>query len=484
MKLKRRQLKRLIEASVKKDGEFVTPIEEPLRDPLEDLYYNTKQKQNIKMLAMSDDEEGRASSAEFAELGGFIPTDRFGADDFPKQVVAYELGIDILNDFKELDTVIKDACMNWMYHNKDEITVYDVIQIQPYEDYVKEVVEEPQDIDNIMLLTIQIITDEIDHLSQQDEPNGQLIERFKKAKKLFESNHEAARSHVYDILTLHPDMLYKLYFDTNSEIESIGADFEDPRKKYAGSYPPHGATDKERYDMRMTTYKEGKLRLTRKQLRKLITEAIINEMPLIKPGGDLDPEHLEQIETMIATGDEANIGSADLLAYSLGYDGEEFSQDKKRYDDETFGTADNYYALTKEDKEQLARAVANQNLFLSWDSYAGIGFRNEDEDYVITEGLMLELAKKITPERSDEKTYYEDIDDQTFRSMLSLAVLIMRLANTTTVNFIDLEDLGLLGTDRYGKKYIFNYDHPIFGGIGYSLEGLLSDGKMIIAKFP
>ena len=72
--------------------------------------------------------------------------------------------------------------MNWMYHNKDEITVYDVVQIKPYEDYVKTVVEEPQDIDNIMLLTIQIIVDEIDHLSQQDEPNIQLIKRLKKAK--------------------------------------------------------------------------------------------------------------------------------------------------------------------------------------------------------------------------------------------------------------------------------------------------------------
>ena len=270
MKITRQQLIRLIEASIRRDGEFVTPVEEPLSDPLEDLYYDEKQKKNIKTLAMADDEEARASAGEFAELGGFEPTDRFGADDFSKQVIAYELDIDILNDFKELDTVIKDACMNWMYHNKDEITVYDVVQIKPYEEYVKEVVEEPQDIDNIMLLTIQIIADEIDHLSQQDEPNIQLIERFKKAKKLFESNHEAARSHVYDILTLHPDMLYKLYFDTNSEIESIGVDFEDSRKKYAGSYPPHGATDKERYDMRMATFKEGKMKLTRKQLKMLL----------------------------------------------------------------------------------------------------------------------------------------------------------------------------------------------------------------------
>ena len=81
---------------------------------------------------------------------------------------------------------------------------------------------------------------------------------------------------MYDILTLHPDMLYKLYFDTNSEIESIGVDFEDSRKKYAGSYPPHGASDKERYDMRMATFKEGKMKLSRSQLTKLVRE-FLNE---------------------------------------------------------------------------------------------------------------------------------------------------------------------------------------------------------------
>tara|TARA_A100001011_G_scaffold400259_2_gene513635 strand:- start:405 stop:1232 length:828 start_codon:yes stop_codon:yes gene_type:complete len=271
MKITRKQLKNIIEASIRRDGKFVTPIEEPLSDPLEDLYYSEKQKQNIKMLAMSDDEEAQASAGEFAELGGFEQTDRFGADDFSKQVVAYELDIDILNNFKELTTVIKDACTNWMYQYIDEITSYDIVQIYPYEEYVKEVVEKPEDIDRIMQLTIQIIADEIDHLSQQDEPNNQLIERFKKAQKLFESNHEAARSHVHDILTLHPHMLYKLYFDTNSEIESIGVDFEDPRKKYAGSFPPHGATDKERYDMRMAMFKEGKIKITRKELRQLLT---------------------------------------------------------------------------------------------------------------------------------------------------------------------------------------------------------------------
>ena len=316
MKITKRQLRRLIEASVRRDGEFVIPVEEPLSDPLEDLYYNEKQKKNIKMLAMTDDEEAQASAGEFAELGGFEPTDRFGADDFSKQVVAYELDIDILNDFKELDTVIKDACMNWMYHNKDEITVYDVIQIQPYEDYVKEVVEEPQDIDNIMLLTIQIITDEIDHLSQQDEPNGQLIERFKKAKKLFESNHEAVRSHVYDILTLHPHMLYKLYFDTNSEIESIGADFEDPRKKYAGSYPPHGATDKERYDMRMATFKEGKMKLTGKQLRSLINESLDYLSPEDKREADRKSTNLNRL----LSGDSSEISPVAELALALGGD--------------------------------------------------------------------------------------------------------------------------------------------------------------------
>jgi hypothetical protein len=111
-------------------------------------------------------------------------------------------------------------------------------------------------------------------------------------------------------------MLYKIYFDTNSEIESIGVDFEDSRKKYAGSYPPHGATDKERYDMRMATFKEGKMKLTRKQLRSLINESL----DYLSPEDKSEAEREQKIEDLLLS---SEIPSAALFADARG---DNFSQ--------------------------------------------------------------------------------------------------------------------------------------------------------------
>ena len=226
------------------------------------------------------------------------------------------------------------------------------------------------------------------------------------------------------------------------------------------------------------------MKLTRRQLRKLITESFINEMPLIRPGGDMDPEQLSNIRDMIATGDEDNIASADEFAYMLGHDSEEFSKDEKRYADETFGTADNYYALTEADKALLGTAQ-NQDLFLVADNLAGISFTNKSEsgNDIIPADKLLAMSDNITPNPGKEYTYYPDVDDKTVASMLSLAVLIMRFANTTKVKAADLENkFGILKRNEFGT-YEFNYEHPIFGNIVYSFEGLLEEGKMIIKGF-
>ena len=54
------------------------------------------------------------------------------------------------------------------------------------------------------------------------------------------------------------------------------------------------------------------MKITRRQLRKLISEI------RIKPGGDMDPEYLEKITSMIDSGDEDFITQADELAPMLG----------------------------------------------------------------------------------------------------------------------------------------------------------------------
>jgi hypothetical protein len=69
MKLTRQQLRRLIEASVRKDGDYTIPVEDPVTDPLKDLDYSDEQKEKIKMLALSDDPQTRVQADLFADMG-------------------------------------------------------------------------------------------------------------------------------------------------------------------------------------------------------------------------------------------------------------------------------------------------------------------------------------------------------------------------------------------------------------------------------
>ena len=68
------------------------------------------------------------------------------------------------------------------------------------------------------------------------------------------------------------------------------------------------------------------MKITRRQLRQLI----INEVR-IKPGGELSPEYLEKLTSMVDTDDEAFITQADELAPMLGYEGDSFAQDIRAY---------------------------------------------------------------------------------------------------------------------------------------------------------
>ena len=74
------------------------------------------------------------------------------------------------------------------------------------------------------------------------------------------------------------------------------------------------------------------MKITRQQLIKIIQEAIISEMPMIKPGGDIDPTHYEKLTGLIGTGDEETITHADQLASMVGHDSEQLSQDLEDYD--------------------------------------------------------------------------------------------------------------------------------------------------------
>jgi len=73
------------------------------------------------------------------------------------------------------------------------------------------------------------------------------------------------------------------------------------------------------------------MKITRKQLRRLIKESILNEMPFIKPGADIyddDPEG--KIEVLATSGDVGNRNMADALADTFGYEGS-YSSDLDHY---------------------------------------------------------------------------------------------------------------------------------------------------------
>ena len=79
------------------------------------------------------------------------------------------------------------------------------------------------------------------------------------------------------------------------------------------------------------------MKITRKQLRRLIKESILNEMPFIKPGGEiaLDDEGYGKLTDLSLSPDEMNQGMADDLAMSMGYpDDKSFSSDMKHYEEQ------------------------------------------------------------------------------------------------------------------------------------------------------
>lgn len=106
MKITRQQLRRLIEASVIKRGDYVAPIEAPLEDPRKsDFDMSDENKAKLLDLAGSDDEGTRAQADALADTLGFPSSGRFGAETLSKQMTMYDAGLDLLND-PEIDRLV------------------------------------------------------------------------------------------------------------------------------------------------------------------------------------------------------------------------------------------------------------------------------------------------------------------------------------------------------------------------------------------
>ena len=197
------------------------------------------------------------------------------------------------------------------------------------------------------------------------------------------------------------------------------------------------------------------MKITRKQLKRLISEAIINEMPMIKPGGEMDPDHLEKITKMINTGEEDNIVQADQLASMVGHDSDHLSQDLRRYDQMSIMGAIGEFAhyLTDEDIDILMN-VRGEDLYYGLYGWAGQGFGNMIEggpgvspEDIYPMGIRIAAKKKDIDEDDFDKHEGMKSGVDAYRK---LSIAIMKISNKTIIDSYNLEDLGI--GEEIGKR--------------------------------
>lgn len=189
------------------------------------------------------------------------------------------------------------------------------------------------------------------------------------------------------------------------------------------------------------------MKTTRKQLIKIIAEAIINEMPMIKPGGDMDPEYSEKLTGMIDTGDEGLATQADELAQMLGYEGDSFSQDLKMYDQVGIMGAVGEFAhyLTDEHMKKIMY-VADKVLIYKMYSWTGFGFGFNPHSTVISPDDFREMQYRIAAKKKDITD--DDIEehegmDTGVAAAHDLVQAIMSLSKKTYVSRFSIEDAGI-----------------------------------------
>ena len=318
MKITRRQLRRLIEGSVKKRGGYTIPAENPIGDPLKDLDYSSDQKSKIKMLALSGDEEIQTQADLIADIGGYEADDRFGADTFSRQVQAGELGIDMLNDL-DIDSALSKACEYWIYENKDYLSYFDHIDQDTFRDYADYMIEEYAPdiiVSNIKTHTLEVLNKRIKSLiaisnSAAAVPSVDAsIAKYESAKKLFSLDHDnpIVEDHVMDKFK---SILYSFYLDWKVYYE-----------KEQG-WDMHNPESVKRYKERIATFKEGKIKLTKNHLRKLISEAMFSPHAATSAARErvkqsISPEKMANLDTYLRSDNEDSVVQGHSVLDTLG----------------------------------------------------------------------------------------------------------------------------------------------------------------------
>ena len=211
MKLTRKQLRKIIEASIVKKGNYTIPVEEPIEDPLKDLDYDEDQKGKIKNLAMSGDEETKVQADFLADIGGFEDADkRFGIDSFSDQVTLTALDINKLLKDPDLYSLLDEAANYWVHMNQEDIVDFDTINnSSTYSEFTRNVIlDDPniQDTDAHHLKPV-IVDIALDKLTMTG------LDKYSKMMDLFSTSGIAFVDNlIYDALELNGS-LYELYKD-------------------------------------------------------------------------------------------------------------------------------------------------------------------------------------------------------------------------------------------------------------------------------
>ena len=279
MKITRKQLRRLIEGTVEKRGDYVMPVEDPIEDPIAGLDYSDEQKPKIKTMAMSDDEQNQVHANFIADVGGHEDKDTnlFGAETFSKKVQAYHLDVNLLKKDLDLDSAIAKASQYWIYSNKDYLSYFDNIDQDSFEDYAEYMIEEyggDRAVANaIKVHTTAVLDKRIESLikisnSAAAVPSvDEKVAKYEGAKKLFSTDHNnpIVEDHI---IFKFASVLFPFYDDWKKyyEIEAGGYDMNDPES--VERYEENILSDK---------FKEGKVRLTRGKLRRLIESFIAGD---------------------------------------------------------------------------------------------------------------------------------------------------------------------------------------------------------------
>ena len=232
------------------------------------------------------------------------------------------------------------------------------------------------------------------------------------------------------------------------------------------------------------------MKITRRKLRRLINEI------RVKPGGDMDPESVEKITSMIDSGDEDYIAQADELASMVGHDaGDSFSLGLKRYDQVTvMGDIGEFIAYLTDEDIQMLMNVKGKDLRYALYSWAGFGFSLVNPDgYGIGKAIspnefydmQIRIAAKKRDIDDDDIVEHEGMDSGV-EAAHKLAQAVMSLSKKTYVDKYLIEDAGI-AEEREERGFSHHRSTPLrrYKGSKYDFyepeyEQLYKAGKLVI----